>query len=243
MEQHSPKEVATTIKTFMRVNRISVEDFAKDNKVSANEIYNILNGKEYMSINWALRFTNLGFSHLYCWHGYLPMYDFKFDMQILRSSIEDYREAVDNEDYARDTIKRLSNESPNLEEIAEWEKALVQLTQYRKELGEDLDREMKEYEKYEKFRGRFESNVDSKIQRSELKLHEAIKQVIDDAGHPLMYSQIAEEINRTRLYVRNDGADVPSSQISARVKCYKEWFSEERSESGRVLINNKKQQN
>jgi type I restriction-modification system DNA methylase subunit/signal transduction histidine kinase len=58
-----------------------------------------------------------------------------------------------------------------------------------------------------------------------VKLHEAIYQVLSESGKPLAAREIAEQINRQSLYMRNDGGPVPASQISARVNKYPALFT------------------
>lgn len=55
-------------------------------------------------------------------------------------------------------------------------------------------------------------------------LHEAIQQVLRNAGKPLSASEIAAIINKERLYVRGDKNPVPGSQINARVRNYPQFF-------------------
>jgi hypothetical protein len=55
-------------------------------------------------------------------------------------------------------------------------------------------------------------------------LHEAIEQTLKQSGKSMTASEIANEINRTKLYSRADGGPIPSSQIGARVKNYPQWF-------------------
>ena len=55
-------------------------------------------------------------------------------------------------------------------------------------------------------------------------LHEAIEQVIRKAGRPLSTREISNVINSRKLYRREDGQPVPTSQIGARVKNYPQWF-------------------
>ena len=64
-----------------------------------------------------------------------------------------------------------------------------------------------------------------------LKLHEAIEKVIKEVGRPLTFTEIAKQVNAQQLYSRSDGAPVPASQISARVKNYPSWFTVNRDES------------
>lgn len=80
--------------------------------------------------------------------------------------------------------------------------------------------------------------VDNKMNgnmNEEMTLHEAIAQVLREAGHPLTVSEIASEVNAQKLYTRGDGLPVPSNQISARVKNYPGLFSVDRSVSPRTV--------
>jgi len=55
-------------------------------------------------------------------------------------------------------------------------------------------------------------------------LHEAIQIVLFDAKKPLISKEIAKIINDQKLYFRNDGRDIPESQISIRINQYPELF-------------------
>jgi signal transduction histidine kinase len=55
-------------------------------------------------------------------------------------------------------------------------------------------------------------------------LHEAIEQVLQDFPKGLSATMICKQINSKQLYVRKDGANVPSSQVLARVKNHKDLF-------------------
>jgi|APSaa5957512535_1039671.scaffolds.fasta_scaffold28646_2 hypothetical protein len=55
-------------------------------------------------------------------------------------------------------------------------------------------------------------------------LHEAIEQVIRKAGRPLSSREICDLVNSQRLYVREDGKPVPTSQIGARVRQSPQWL-------------------
>ena len=59
---------------------------------------------------------------------------------------------------------------------------------------------------------------------NKLKLHEAIRLVLEEAKLPLTAREIADAINQGSLYSRKDGKEVPSSQIHARVKNYQTEF-------------------
>jgi hypothetical protein len=48
-------------------------------------------------------------------------------------------------------------------------------------------------------------------------LHGAIIKVLREKKCEMTRREIADEINRRKLYSRKDGSDVPASQISARI--------------------------
>jgi HB1/ASXL restriction endonuclease-like protein with HTH domain len=48
-------------------------------------------------------------------------------------------------------------------------------------------------------------------------LHEAIEQVLTDAGRPMHVSEIANEVARHGLYERRDGGPILTNQIHARI--------------------------
>lgn len=58
-------------------------------------------------------------------------------------------------------------------------------------------------------------------------LHEAIEVVLKQSGRPMTAAEIAQLINQKRLYSREDGKLLPSSQVSARVKNYPRWFAKQ----------------
>ena len=55
-------------------------------------------------------------------------------------------------------------------------------------------------------------------------IHEAISQILEEAGKPLSTREIADRINRTRLYTRKDEKPIEKAQIRARVKNYPKLF-------------------
>lgn len=58
-----------------------------------------------------------------------------------------------------------------------------------------------------------------------LTLHAAIATVLEIHRVPLCAKELADEINRRRLYIRKDGAPLRSGQIHARVKNYPSLFT------------------
>lgn len=64
--------------------------------------------------------------------------------------------------------------------------------------------------------------------------HEAMRAVLQEEGGPLSAKQIADEINRRRLYVMRDGRDLHHSQVHARANNYKSLFA--RTPDGRIAL-------
>ncbi|MBR9833501.1 hypothetical protein GYB57_15260 [bacterium] len=58
-------------------------------------------------------------------------------------------------------------------------------------------------------------------------LHEAIQQILIRENGSMRPVELADEINRTKLYTKGDGSPVKSSQIGARVKNYPYLFTKE----------------
>jgi HB1, ASXL, restriction endonuclease HTH domain len=56
-------------------------------------------------------------------------------------------------------------------------------------------------------------------------LHDAIEQVLRDAGRPLHVSDIAAEIDRRGFYQRADEAPLPTNQIHARIAKHPDRFA------------------
>ncbi|MBE0637037.1 MAG: N-6 DNA methylase [Bacteroidales bacterium] len=67
-------------------------------------------------------------------------------------------------------------------------------------------------------------------------LHEAIQKVLTESGCCMTASEIADKVNRLKLYQRGDGNPVPTSQIHARVKNYAALFTKM---DGQICLRNK----
>ena len=65
-------------------------------------------------------------------------------------------------------------------------------------------------------------------------LHDAIIKVLREKNREMTTREIADEINRRRLYCIKDGVDVPTGQISARISkpCYSHLFTRKESYIG-----------
>jgi len=57
-----------------------------------------------------------------------------------------------------------------------------------------------------------------------LTLHEAIRQVLQDAGSPQTASYIRDQIRKRKLYTRRDGEPADLSQICARIRKHPDLF-------------------
>lgn len=66
-------------------------------------------------------------------------------------------------------------------------------------------------------------------------LHEAIEKVLEQKGVGLSASDLADEINKNKLYFREDELPLKGGQVSARVNNYPLWF---RKEAGLVYLAN-----
>ncbi len=56
-------------------------------------------------------------------------------------------------------------------------------------------------------------------------LHEAIIQVLIQAGHPMTTHEIANELNKNKLYQKKDNSLITPFQIHGRTKNYPNLFS------------------
>ena len=229
-QKHSPSEVAQTVKDLFRKKGIQMNDFARDNNITPNQMYVILNGKDYINGLWSLRLNmTLGISMMYCISGALPIMDPSYEFDNLLYAATSYKEAVELEDRLRDEFE-LNRESLNPAEKAVFIKAIADARKKKTEEAAALSVLLR--------KGWNEDGEDegthtiiSQTTMTRLKLHEAIEKVIKDAGRPLSFTEIAKQINTQNLYSRGDGAPVPASQISARVKNYPSWFTVNRDES------------
>lgn len=230
MQKHSPAEVAQTIKDLFKKKGIQMNDFARDNNITPNQMYVILNGKDYVNGVWSLRLNMaLGINMMYCISGAFPIMDPSYEFDNLLYAATSYKEAVELEDRLRDEFE-LNQEALSPAEKAAFTKALADARKKKIEEAADLSVLLK--------KGWNEDGEDEETHTiitqtamTRLKLHEAIEKVIKDAGRPLSFTEIAKQINTQNLYSRGDGAPVPASQISARVKNYPSWFIVNRDDS------------
>ena len=55
-------------------------------------------------------------------------------------------------------------------------------------------------------------------------LHEAIKKLLVESGHPMTTVEIANELNKNKWYQKKDKSDITSYQIHGRTKNYPHIF-------------------
>ena len=231
MEQkHSSQEVAQTIKNLFKQGGKQLNDFARENGVTPTQLYAVLSGDKYINAAWAIKFNmEVGVEIMYCMFGDMPVMDSSHEFVKLLSAATSYKEAVEAEDKLRDEFD-LNQETLSPAEKAAYVRAIAEARKnkmkesaelailLKKGWNEDGDEEEKQ-------------TINTLKPMSELKLHEAIEMVIKEAGKPLTFTEIAKQINARKLYSRKDGAPVPASQISARIKNYPSWFTVNRDES------------
>ena len=229
-QKHSSQEVAQTIKSLFKKSGIQLNDFARENNVTPTQLYAVLGGDKYINAAWAIKFNmSLGVEIMYCMYGDMPIMDTNFEFDKLLSAATSYKEAVEAEDSLRDEFE-LNQETLSAAEKAAFIKAIAEARKnklkesaelavlLKKGWNEDGDEEEPQ-------------TINTPKPMSELKLHEAIEMVIKEAGRPLTFTEIAKQINARKLYSRKDGAPVPASQISARIKNYPSWFTVNRDET------------
>lgn len=231
MEQkHSSQEVAQTIKNLFKQGGKQLNDFARENGVTPTQLYAVLSGDKYINAAWAIKFNmEVGVEIMYCMYGDLPIMDSKHGFDKLLYAATSYKEAVEAEDKLRDEFD-LNQETLSPAEKAAYVRAIAEARKnkmkesaelailLKKGWNKDADEEAPQ-------------TINTPKPMSELKLHEAIEMVIKEADRPLTFTEIARQINARNLYSRRDGAPVPASQISARIKNYPSWFTVNRDES------------
>lgn len=184
-------------------------------------MYALLNGKEYLSLFSAVRFsTDFDLNIDYCTKGELPVLSPEHDYNMLLEAATEFFYTVRDEDKARDEFERKYDDLSS-EEREQSKKYLEKLRIDKAKAGCALVDLLNA--------GWGEENPDDEIEKpvipkSTMKLHETIQEVLRRSGHPLTFTEIAKQINAQELYTRKDGQPVPASQISARVKSYSQLF-------------------
>jgi len=65
-------------------------------------------------------------------------------------------------------------------------------------------------------------------------LHEAIQIVLKDNGNEMTTSEIANELNKRKLYSKKDGSQITDYQVHGRTKNYSQHFTRNGSKVGLV---------
>lgn len=218
---HTPEQVAASIKDIIKQKYGNLNAYAQEKNITPAQLYALLNGKEYLSLFSAVRFsTDFDLNIDYCTKGGLPVLSPDHDYNMLLEAATDFFFAVRDEDKARDKFGRKYDDLSS-EEREQSRKYLEKLRIDKAKAGCALVDLLN--------KGWGEENPDDDIEKpvipkSTMKLHEAIQEVIRRSGHPLTFTEIAKQINAQELYTRKDGQPVPASQISARVKSYPQLF-------------------
>ena len=229
-QKHTSQDVAQTIKNLFKQSGKQLNDFARDNGVTPTQLYAVLSGDKYINAAWAIKFNmEVDVDIMYCMFGDMPIMDSKHEFDKLLSAATSYKEAVEAEDSLRDEFE-LNQETLSAAEKAAFIKAIAEARKNKlKESAELAVLLKKGWNEDGEDEDKQQINISTPM--SELKLHEAIELVIKDAGRPLTFTEIAKQVNARNLYSRKDGAPVPASQISARIKNYPTWFTVNRDET------------
>lgn len=98
-DKHTPDIVAQNIKSIIKEKFKDLSEYAQHKNISATQLYNILNGKEYMSLFSAARFAaDFDLNIDYCTRGELPMLSPEHNYKVLREAAMDFYNAVLDED-------------------------------------------------------------------------------------------------------------------------------------------------
>lgn len=219
--EHGPGEVAATVKEVIKQKYGNLNAYAQEKNITPTQLYSLLNGKDYLSVFSAVRFSaDLDINIDYCTKGVLPVFDKDHDYNRLHGASKKFFYAVRDEDRVRDEYER-KYETMSQEDRARFRIVLDKLRVDKAKAGcaladildvgwdgEDLDIEIEQ----------------PIINKSTMKLHEAIQEVIRSNGKAMTFTEIAKQVNDRKLYSRKDGLPVPASQISARVKNYPQLF-------------------
>ena len=218
---HTPEQVAASIKEIIKQKYGNLNAYAQEKNITPTQLYALLNGKEYLSLFSAFRFsTDFDLNIEYCTKGVLPVLSPDHDYNMLLEAATDFFYAVRDEDKARDEFKR-KYDGLSSEEREQTKRYLEKLRIDKAKAGCALVDLLNAGWGEEDPEEEIEKPI---IPRSTMKLHEAIQEVIRQSGHPLTFTEIAKQINAQELYSRKDGQTVPASQISARVKSYPQLF-------------------
>ena len=213
----TPNQIAASIKEVIKQKYGSLNAYAREKSITPTRLYSILNGKDYLPLYSAVRFSaDLDISVEYCRKGVRPVLCQNHDYNMLLEASTEFFNAVMNEDKVREEYERRYN-GLSSEDREQFKKYLEKLRIDKAKAGCALVDLLNA--------GWNEEDPDEVIQKpiipkSNMKLHEAIQKVIRESGKALTFTEIARKINDQGLYIRKDGQPVPASQISGRVKNY-----------------------
>lgn len=218
---HNPEKVATSIKEIIKNRYGSLTEYAYQKNITPTQLYNLLNGKDYMTLFSAARFNkDLYLSIDYCTKGILPVFTPEYDYKVLKKAAEVFFHAVKEEDDFRDEYKK---KKENLTEEESFQLNAI-LNKLR------IDKAKAAYVLADLLNmDNIEEKQDKKIQKpiksdNSMTLHEAIESVLRNHDYPLTFTEIANLINEQSLYFRKDGKPVQAGQISARIRHYPQLF-------------------
>jgi len=232
----TPEQVASSIKEIIKHKYGNLNAYAtKINKTPA-QLYSLLNGKDYLSLFSAVRFsTDFDINIDYCTKGKIPIFSPEHDYNLLLDAATEFYYAVRDEDKAREEYEsKYDDLSP--EDQNQFKKVLEKLRINKAKAGCVLVDLLNAGWDEENPNENIEKPI---IPKSSMKLHEAIQEVIRESGKALTFTEIAKQINAQKLYTRKDGQPVPASQISARVKNYPQLFEVNNNTSPKTVSLNK----
>ena len=104
---HTPEQVAASIKEIIKQKYGNLNAYAKEKNITPTQLYALLNGKEYLSLFSAVRFsTDFDLNIDYCTKGELPVLSPEHDYNMLLEAATEFFYAVRDEDKARDEFER-----------------------------------------------------------------------------------------------------------------------------------------
>lgn len=232
----TPERVSENIKEIIRKQYGNLSAYAQEKNITPTQLYTILNGKEYISLFSAVRFSNdLDLNIEYCTSGRMPIYKPEHDYNILVAAAKDFFYSVKEEDDFREKyISQYEGLSPeerqhsttilNKLRIQKAKAACCLVDVLGLEWPADESNKENIIQPIKQCKMTHSTKPMVK-QANSMTLHEAIVTAIKESEHPLTFSEVAGIINKKGLYFRKDGLDVPASQISARVKNYPHLFA------------------
>ena len=241
-EKHSPAQVAENIKHIIKQNYKDLSEYARAKGITPTQLYNILNGKEYLSILSAIRFSfDFDINNDYCMKGELPILSPDHDYMVLLGAATDFYDTVIEEDKLREAYDKHRSELTEEQDayiLKELTKARIKKLKSGCALVDIMNAGWAEENPDDDIEKPIipeqqenENSMSNNINRPTMTLHEAIEIVLRAESRPLTFTETAKLINRQGLYSRKDGKPVPASQISARVKNYPSLFTVDRSVS------------